>query len=108
MKNEKLVTVDPEKYGITSTKAKEISKMFKPMLDLMEALEDEANDIKARSGEITPHLCAEARVARLKYAKARTGTAAIHKEIKAFYLKGGRYVDGWKNAQAMAAEGAEK
>jgi len=39
---------------------------------------------------------------RLKYMKIRTATLDIHKKQKAFYLAGGRFVDGWMNASLMA------
>jgi hypothetical protein len=40
--------------------------------------------------------------------KIRTGTGEIHKTAKAYYLAGGRFVDGWKNAQAFASQGKEE
>ena len=45
---------------------------------------------------------------RLKYVKSRTGTALIHKKQKAFYLAGGKFVDGWKNAQLFTSQGKEE
>lgn len=49
-----------------------------------------------------------ARELRLKYAKIRTSVKEIHKTQKAFYLAGGRFVDGWKNAQEFASLGKEE
>ncbi len=100
-----LVKINAKDYGLEETKAKEISDMFKPMLDKMVELEKEYNDVI--KGEMSPENCIEAKALRLKYVKVRTGTAEIHKKLKAFYLLGGRFVDGWKNAQLMASEGIE-
>lgn len=100
------ITVDPKEYGLQETKAKEISDMFKPMLDMMVELEKDFNEVVEL--EITADTIQQAKTLRLRYVKVRTGTAAIHKDLKAFYLKGGKFVDGWKNAQLMASEGAEK
>jgi len=101
-----LVTLDHKEYGITETKATEIHKMFVPMLDKMVELECESNAIFSQ--EISEDVCIAAKELRNKYVKIRTGTAKIHKELKDFYLKGGRFVDGWKNAQILASEGVEK
>jgi len=100
-----LIKVDPKEYGLEETKAADISKMFKPMLDKMEALEEEFNAVNKL--EITKETCKKAKELRLKYVKVRTSTSKIHKELKAFYLQGGRFVDGWKNAQLMASQGVE-
>lgn len=100
-----LVKINASDYGLEESKAKEISNMFKPMLDKMVELEKEFNELSGK--EISKELCTEARTLRLKYIKVRTGTAEIHKGLKAFYLQGGRFVDGWKNAQLMASQGME-
>lgn len=101
-----LVKINAEEYGIEESKAAEISAQFKPMLDKMVELEKEANEVyKMVDG---PDKSKAAKVVRLKYVKVRTGTADIHKKQKAFYLAGGRYVDGWKSAQAFTSEGAEE
>ena len=92
-------------YGLEETKAKQISDMFKPMLDKMTELEVQYNEVIKRPME--PETIQMAHDLRLAYVKVRTGTADIHKELKAFYLQGGRFVDGWKNAQIMASQGIE-
>jgi len=101
-----LVKINPKDYGLTETKAQEIEAMFAPMLAKMVELEDEFNQIV--SLEINQESCLRARHLRLKYVKVRTGTADIHRELKAFYLNGGRFVDGWKNAQLFASQGKEQ
>lgn len=92
-------------YGLEENKAKQISDMFKPMLDKMTELEVQYNEVIKRPMEL--ETIQMAHDLRLAYVKVRTGTAAIHKELKAFYLQGGRFVDGWKNAQIMASQGIE-
>ena len=77
------------------------------MLDKMIELEKEFNEItKLPIEEKSTSL--KAKELRLKYVKVRTGTADIHKQQKAFYLAGGRFVDGWKNAQLFASQGIEE
>lgn len=102
-----LVKIKAEDYGIQETKAKEIADQFKPMLSKMEALESEYNEVIQLPIE-NPYTAEKAKELRLKYVKVRTGTAEIHKAQKAFYLAGGRFVDGWKNAQVFASQGKEQ
>ena len=101
-----LVVIDHKEYGLEERKALDISAMFKPMLDKMVELEEEFNTVQKL--DISPETCKAAKDLRLKYVKVRTGTAAIHKDLKQFYLQGGRFVDGWKNAQLMASQGIEE
>lgn len=100
-----LVKINASDYGL-ETKAKEISAFFKPMLDTMESFEYEFNDILKL--EINIETCAKAKELRSRYVKIRTGTSKIHKDLKQFYLQGGRFVDGFKNAQLMASNGKEQ
>ena len=98
--------LEAKEFGIPEEKAKQISEQFKPMLDKMVQLEKEFNEIETKV--ISPEVCNEARELRLKLVKVRTGTAAIHKKQKSFYLQAGRFVDGWKNAQLFAGQGLEE
>jgi len=101
-----IVKIDPAEYGLTDQTAKNIKAQFLPMLNKMEELEEEYNEIinlPIESKE-TQNM---AKQLRQKYVKVRTGTAKIHKEQKDFYLKGGKFVDGWKNAQIMASSDKE-
>lgn len=100
-----IVKLDPAEYGLSESKASEISALFTPMLDKMVELEKEYNEVIVQEPSFAS--CDEAKKLRLKYVKVRTGTAAIHKDAKAFYLAGGRFVDGWKNAQLFASQGIE-
>jgi hypothetical protein len=102
---ETIVKINASDYGLDSTKAQEIEAMFKPMLEKMTALETEYNEVLKL--EISPETCQSAKELRLKYVKVRTATAEIHKQLKEFYLKGGRFVDGWKNAQLFASQQIE-
>jgi len=102
-----LETVSAEKFGIEEVKAKQIREQFEPMLKQMEVLEVEANKVfQMKKG--TPEAEGKAKEVRLKLVKVRTGTALIHKEQKDFYLKAGRFIDGWKNAQIFAGQGIEE
>jgi len=100
MKNE-IVKIKASDYGLEESKAAEIESMFLPMLAKMRELEKEFNHILKLP--INPETCQMARDLRLSYVTIRTGTDRIHKLAKDFYLKGGRFVDGWKNAQAFAS-----
>lgn len=100
-----IVKIDPKEYGLEETKAKQIEEAFRPMLEKMTELEAEYNEVAKL--EISEETCKKAKELRLKYVKVRTGTANIHKDLKAFYLAGGRFVDGWKNAQLFASQGIE-
>lgn len=101
-----IVKLDPREFGLEENKAKEIAAQFKPMLEKMEELEAEYNEVIKLPID-DPETAVKAKEIRLKYVKVRTGTAEIHKQQKAFYLAGGRFVDGWKNAQLFASQGIE-
>ena len=106
LEKKQLVKINPSEYGLSESKAQQIAAQFQPMLDKMAELEEEYNEIIKLPIE-SPATAALAKELRLKYVKVRTGTAEIHKTQKAFYLAGGRFVDGWKNAQLFASEGIE-
>lgn len=101
-----LVKINAAEYGLEESKASEIKAMFVPMLTKMEELEVQYNDVLKQ--EISPETCQQAKDLRLAYVKVRTGTADIHKNLKAFYLNGGRFVDAFKNTQAFASGEKEK
>jgi hypothetical protein len=101
-----IVKINPLDYNLTDDTAKNIQQQFEPMLKKMVELEDEFNEVvnlTIGDSETTK----KAKELRLKYVKVRTGTAEIHKNQKAFYLNGGRFIDGWKNAQLFASQGKE-
>jgi colicin import membrane protein len=102
-----IVKINPLEFGLTEETAKNIKAQFDPMLRKMEELEQEFNEVMAMNIE-DPLTAVKAKEVRLKYVKVRTGTAEIHKIQKAFYLNGGRFVDGWKNAQLFASQGKEE
>lgn len=102
-----IVKINAQEFGLTDETAKNIQQQFKPMLDKMVELENEFNKIVALDVS-DPKTSKLAKDLRLKYVKVRTGTAEIHKQQKAFYLNGGRFVDGWKNAQLFASQGKEE
>ena len=104
---EPIVKINPAEFGLEESKAAQIEAQFKPMLEKMTELEKEYNEIVALSEEDTS-AAERAKALRLKYVKVRTGTAEIHKNQKAFFLAGGRFVDGWKNAQLFASQGIEE
>lgn len=102
-----IVKINPTEYGLTDETAARIEAQFTPMLAKMTELESEYNVILGLNVE-DPNTAKLAKDLRLKYVKVRTGTAEIHKVQKAFFLNGGRFVDGWKNAQLFASQGKEE
>jgi colicin import membrane protein len=96
-----IVKINASDYGLEESKAHEIEAMFTPMLIKMKELEKEFNHILKLP--INPETCQMAKDLRLSYVRVRTGTAAIHKDLKAFYLAGGRFVDAFKNTQEFAS-----
>lgn len=106
VEKKEIVLIDPKEFGLTDQTAKNIKAQFLPMLNKMEELEEEYNEIVNLpiDSKETQNM---AKQLRQKYVKVRTGTAKIHKEQKDFYLKGGKFVDGWKNAQIMASSDKE-
>lgn len=102
-----LVVIDPKEFGVEETTAAQIAAQFQPMLDKMTELEKEYNTVVGMPVD-SIDAAMKARELRLKYVKVRTGTDTIHKSQKAFYLAGGRYVDGWKSAQLFASQGKEE
>lgn len=100
-----LIKIDAKEYNLTDTQAAQVEAAFRPMLAKMRELETEFNRVVALP--ITPETCKEARSLRLEYVHTRTKTAEIHKAAKAFYLSGGRFVDGWRNAQLHSSQGKE-
>lgn len=102
-----LIKLNPQEYQLPDDIASNISNQFKPMLDKMVELEQEFNEVVALPIE-SEETSKKAKELRLKYVKVRTGTSEIHKQQKAFYLNGGRFVDGWKNAQVFASQGKEE
>jgi hypothetical protein len=105
--NNNLVKINAADYGLEESKASQIEAQFKPMLAKMTELEKEYNEVIKLPID-NPETATKAKELRLQYVKVRTGTAEIHKEQKAFYLAGGRFVDGWKNAQLFASQGIEE
>lgn len=102
-----IVKINPTEYGLTVETAAKIEAQFLPMLEKMTELENEYNAILGLNIE-EPKTAKAAKDLRLKYVKIRTATAEIHKAQKDFFLKGGRFVDGWKNAQLFASQGKEE
>lgn len=102
-----IVKINPADFGVEESKATQIAEQFKPMLDKMIELESEFNEV-IKLDINDPMTTFKAKEVRLKYVKVRTGTAAIHKQQKDFYLQAGRFIDGWKNAQLFASQGIEE
>ena len=101
-----VVKINAAEFGLNETKAKELEAAFTPMIKKMVELETEFNEVV--NMEVSHTKCVAAKSLKNKYVKVRTGTAAIHKEQKAYYYKAGLAVDAWKNSQLFAAHGIEE
>lgn len=102
-----VINVDPKEYGLEEVKAQQIKAQFQPMLDKITDLESRFNEIAAMQKD-DPETWAAAKTLRKEYKEARIAVEKIHKEQKDFYLKGGRFVDGWKNAFLFSTQSQEK
>lgn len=100
-----IVKVSAQDFGLQANEAAQAEAAFIPMIQKMTELENEFNEILKLP--IEPTTCKMAKELRLRYVKIRTGTAEIHKKAKEYYLKGGKFIDAWKNAQAFASQGKE-
>jgi len=96
MKNE-ITKIDPKEFGLQETQVSTIENAFMPMITEREGLRQVYENILTK--EITPEVCNEAKTARNKLVKVRTGIANIHKTQKAYFLAAGRFVDAWKNKE---------
>jgi hypothetical protein len=89
------VVIDPKEFGLDELQGKRIEEAFVPVIAERENYAAIYAEIMAK--QISPEVEQEARELRLKLVKVRTTTDAIHRNTKAFYLAGGRFVDAWKN-----------
>jgi len=100
------INLNPEDFGLEESKVGHIVSAFLPMLNRMTDLERDYDAVTAL--EVSEETCAKAKDLRLDYVKLRTGTAKIHKELKADSLAVGKFIDKWKNAQVYATETIEE
>ena len=105
MKNE-LVILNVDQYGLQENKAKDIEKLYLPMIKMLSVMEAEFNDVVAR--EITPGVQIEAKSLRLKIARIRIDADKARKEGKAEYLRAGNAIQGAYNTLAYAVESKEQ
>ncbi len=97
--------VNPKEYGLEPSQAEQIESVFLPVIQERENLAEKYTEIV--KSEITTELTKSAKELRLRLVKVRTSTDKIHKDAKAFYLAGGRFVDAWKNRNVTVIEEME-
>ena len=107
MKNENGLVLNATSYGIEESKAKQLEKVFVPMVEKFKELEAEYNEVLSNK-EITKEVCAAAKVVRNKYVKVRTGTDDVHKIAKQSNLIEGRAIDGIRNVVKFACNDHEE
>ncbi len=91
--------ITASEFGLEESQAVTIEQAFMPKIIERDALKEVYESLLTK--EITPEVCWEAKVVRLKLVKVRTGIADIHKTQKAFFLAAGKFVDAWKNKETL-------
>jgi colicin import membrane protein len=100
------LTISPTEFGIEETKATELTSGLKTILAEREVLKDAYNDVITL--EITEENLPMFKTLRLKIRDNRTkGIEVWHKNNKAFFLAGGRFVDAIKNKEVSENEAME-
>lgn len=98
--------IKPDLFGLETIKANEMVSGLSVTLAEREVLKEAYIDVI--SLEITPETLPTFKELRLKIVKNRTqGIEKWHKENKAFYLAGGRFVDAIKNKEVKVNEEME-
>lgn len=98
--------IKPDLFGLETTKANEMVSGLSITLAEREVLKNAYIDVI--SLEIIPETLPTFKELRLKIVKNRTqGIEKWHKENKAFYLAGGRFVDAIKNKEVKVNEEME-
>ncbi len=100
-----LLTLKPKEFGLTEEKAQIVSVAFAPKIK--ELIDLEPQFITLMSKPISEEVCEEAKALAKVYGKLRNSTDKTRKELKAEYLNGGRFVDGWGKAHASVSNEKE-
>lgn len=98
-------------FKLDESEATEIKEAFMPTVREVAELDKEYFEITEASLEATtPERAEKARKLRLKLVEKRgtKGIKGIHEKRKAYYLNGGRFVDGIKNTITASLESAEE
>jgi len=99
--------VDAMVLGLPTETARHLRESFTPIMNTLEEYEDEFNAIVGVTDIFTPKLAKKARDLRLKYVKVRTGTDAVHKEVKAEILLRQKATDGMRAIIRATVSGKE-
>lgn len=104
----KEIILNAETFGVEKSKAKQIEKIFVPMIAMLKEMEAEYDEIVEESENgINEEVIEKARKLRLKIARVRIDTEKVRVKEKAAYLVGGRAVDGVSNILKDATTGKE-
>ena len=105
MKNE-LVKLDMDQYGLQEKKAKDIEKLYLPMIGMLTEMEDAFNEIVSQ--DITAELVPKAKRLRLDIGKVRINANKAREEAKKEYLRAGNAIQGAFNTLKYAVESKEQ
>lgn len=102
----KIQESDLTKYDLSPVQIETVKSAFTPSIESIQTHDEEF--VATLEQEQSPERSKRAWELRKKLVKERTSITPIHKEQKAFYLNGGRFVDGFKNSIVSCIEKAEK
>ena len=100
------LVLNASSYGIEESKAKQLEKVFVPMVEKFKELEEQYNEVLANK-VITKEVCSDAKIVRNRYVKVRTGADEIHRIAKANVLVESRAIDGLRNIIKYAVNAHE-
>ena len=109
MSNENGLVLNATSYGIEESKAKQLEKVFVPMVEKFKELEEQYNEVISNANkEMTKDVALDATLVKRKYVKVRTGTDETHKIAKQSNLIEGRAIDGLRNLVKFACNDHEE
>lgn len=94
-----------DEFGLQESKAKDIKKLYLPMLEALESIESEFNGLVIK--EINTELIASAKELRLRIVKIRTSADKIRKNAKAEYIRANNAIQAAYNTLEFAVKSKE-
>ncbi len=100
-----IVKLNVDQYGLQENKAEEIKRMYLPMIEMLEVMEERFNEIVSKP--ITKELVPEAKRLRLDIAQVRIKGNKAREEGKAESLRIGKAVQGGYNTLLYVVQSKE-
>jgi len=102
----KLLKLDVAQYGLQESKAKDIEKMYLPMIEMLSNMEAEFNELVSK--EVTKTLVVESKALRIRIAKVRINANHARQDAKAEFLRAGNAIQGAYNTLEYAVKSKEE